>query len=92
MEEFSRQNEAMGMHEELMDDALIDVFDGDKEEESNAIVDQVLAEVGLEATGNMVDAPQSKPITAQKDSAAAEEENRLADQRADELLRQLGAL
>ncbi len=91
MEEFSRQNEAMGMREELMDDALIDVFDGDKEE-PNAIVDQVLAEVGLEATGNMVDAPQSKPITAQKDSAAAEEENRLADQRADELLRQLGAL
>ncbi len=91
MEEFSRQNEAMGMREELMDDALIDAFDGDQEEE-NAIVDQILAEVGMEATGKMLDAPQSKPITAQKESAATAEEDKLADQRADELLKQLGAL
>ncbi len=90
MEEFSRQNEAMGVREELMDDTLIDVFDGDQEEE-NAIVDQVLAEVGMEATGKMLDAPQSKPITAQG-SAATAEEDKLADQRADELLKQLGAL
>ncbi len=91
MEEFSRQNEAMGMREELMDDALIDAFDGDQEEEENAIVDQVLAEVGMQATAGMIDAPGSKPVIAQRESAATEEE-KLADQRADELLKQLGAL
>ncbi len=79
------------MREELIDDTLIDAFDADQEEEENAILDQVLAEVGLEATGGMIDAPQSKPVTEQRESASTEEE-KLADQRADELLKQLGAL
>ncbi len=79
------------MREDLMDDALIDAFDDDQEEEENAIVDQVLAEVGLEATGGMIDAPQSKPIAEQRESTVTEED-KLADQRADELLKQLGAL
>ena len=46
MQQFAQQNEMMGLREELMDDALIDAFDGEGvEEESNAIVDQVLTEV-----------------------------------------------
>jgi charged multivesicular body protein 2A len=48
MQQFAQQNEMMGLREELMDDALIDAFDGEGvEEESNAIVDQVLTEVSL---------------------------------------------
>jgi division protein CdvB (Snf7/Vps24/ESCRT-III family) len=46
MQQFAQQNEMMGLREELMDDALIDAFDGEGvEEESDAIVDQVLTEV-----------------------------------------------
>jgi charged multivesicular body protein 2A len=46
MQQFAQQNEMMGLREELMDDALIDAFDGEGvEEESDAIVNQVLTEV-----------------------------------------------
>eukprot|EP00953_Heterococcus_sp_UTEX-ZZ885_P015755 8878-Heterococcus_DN1.PRE.1 len=38
MQQFAQQNEMMGLREELMDDALIDAFDGEGvEEESDAI-------------------------------------------------------
>jgi Snf7 len=45
MEQFAVQSETMALREEVMDDALIDAFDGDAEAETDAIVDQVLSEV-----------------------------------------------
>ena len=88
MAEFSRQNEIMGMREELMDDALIDAFDGEGvEEESDAIVDSVLAEIGLETLQKMRAAPRSAGAAA----AVNDDESQL-DAEADELLRKMNAL
>merc|ERR1719419_2055484 len=48
MMEFERQSEIMDMKEEMMNDAIDDVMgDEDDEEESDAVVSQVLDELGL---------------------------------------------
>jgi len=48
MGEFERQSEIMDMKEEMMSDAIDDAMgDEDDEEESDAIVSQVLDELGL---------------------------------------------
>jgi charged multivesicular body protein 2B len=87
MASFARENEVMGMQEDLMDDALIDAFDGEGvEEESDAIVDSVLAEIGLETLGKMASAPTTATASATGES------DELADLEADELLRKLQAL
>ena len=49
MREFEKQSEIMDMKEEMMNDAVDDAMgDEDDEEESNAIVTQVLDELGLQ--------------------------------------------
>eukprot|EP01059_Diplonema_ambulator_P000081 TRINITY_DN10063_c0_g1_i1.p1 TRINITY_DN10063_c0_g1~~TRINITY_DN10063_c0_g1_i1.p1 ORF type:complete len:213 (+),score=76.46 TRINITY_DN10063_c0_g1_i1:51-689(+) len=50
MMEFEKQNEIMGMKGEMMDDAIDDVMNEecDEEEETEALVNQVLDEIGLE--------------------------------------------
>ena len=64
MAQFQRENEAMNVKEEMMDDVLADAFDSEGvEEEAEQVTNQVLAELGVELDGKMVglDAPTSKP-------------------------------
>lgn len=74
--EFAKQQEKMDLSEEMMNDALADAFDGDGvEEEADEITGQVLAELGLQLDGQMVDAPTNKLPVAEKeqvDDAAAQ--------------------
>ncbi|CAN0124235.1 unnamed protein product [Ascophyllum nodosum] len=89
LQEFAVQNEKMNMTEEMMDDALIDAFDNEGiEAEADGVVDQVLAEIGLDIDGKMLDAPTNAPAVA-KPSAA--EETKL-DAKTEQLLAQLNAL
>jgi len=58
MEQFKQESAKMEMTDEIMGDTLDDLFDAsDDEEEQDAIVSQVLDEIGIEITGKMVDAP-----------------------------------
>ncbi|CAM9773930.1 unnamed protein product [Ectocarpus fasciculatus] len=91
MQQFAVENEKMNMSEEMMDDALIDAFDGEGvEEEADGVVGQVLAELGLEMDGKMVDAPTNTPAGVAKPSATAEDTK--LDAKTEELLAQLNAL
>ena len=48
MMEFERETEIMDLKEELMSDTIDDVIgEGDEDEESEAIVQQVLGELGI---------------------------------------------
>merc|ERR1719450_1044621 len=62
MTEFEKQNEMMGMKEEMMADAMDDAFadDEDEDEEEN-ILGSVLAELGVEG-GNKMASAGSDPI------------------------------
>ncbi|ETW05913.1 hypothetical protein H310_03555 [Aphanomyces invadans] len=56
--DFEKQSEMMGMREEMLDDTLIDAFDDEEvEAEGDAVVDQVLTEIGLDLGSLMADAP-----------------------------------
>merc|ERR1719357_935990 len=58
MQEFEKQSEIMDMKGEMMEDAIDDVMgDEDDEEESDAIVNQVLDELGLQLNDKIGDAP-----------------------------------
>lgn len=66
-------------------------FDGEGvEAEADGVVDQVLAEIGLDIDGRMLDAPTNAPAIAQP-AAKAEEEVKL-DSKTEQLLAQLDAL
>ncbi|XP_076466306.1 charged multivesicular body protein 2b-like [Babylonia areolata] len=60
MQEFEKQSTKMGMTEEMINDTLDDILaeSGDEEEE-DAIVNQVLDEIGIEITDKMVNAPSA---------------------------------
>merc|ERR1711868_330718 len=58
MQEFEKQSEIMDMKEEMMSDVIDDALgDEDDEEESDAIVTQVLDELGLQMTDNLAAVP-----------------------------------
>ena len=58
--EFERQAEIMDMKEEMMNDAIDDAMgDEEDEEESDAIVSQVLDEVGLSLTDELSNLPST---------------------------------
>ncbi|XP_077995631.1 charged multivesicular body protein 2a-like [Glandiceps talaboti] len=58
MMEFEKQSEIMDMKEEMMSDAIDDAMgDDDDEEESDAIVSQVLDELGLQLTDDLAVLP-----------------------------------
>merc|ERR1719411_1909528 len=58
MMEFEKQSEIMDMKGEMMEDAIDDVMgDEDEEEESDAIVNQVLDELGLQMTDQITGLP-----------------------------------
>merc|ERR1712203_737690 len=56
MMEFEKQSEIMDMKGEMMEDAIDDVME-DEEEESDAIVAQVLDELGLQLNDKLGDVP-----------------------------------
>jgi charged multivesicular body protein 2B len=54
MQEFDMANTKMEMTEEMMNDTLDDILaDSDEEEEQDAIVNQVLDEIGIEISGKV---------------------------------------
>jgi len=61
MQAFERESAKLGMSEEMMNDTLDDILNesGD-EEEQDAIVSQVLDEIGIEISGKMAGAPQAQ--------------------------------
>ncbi|KAF2368308.1 Snf7 family [Trinorchestia longiramus] len=60
MQEFEKQTEIMNMKEEMMNDVIDDAMEGeDDEEESDAIVSQVLDELGLQMTEGLGDLPST---------------------------------
>lgn len=77
MMEFEKQSEIMDMKEEMMNDAIDDAMgDEDDEDESDAIVSQVLDELGLQLTDELSGLPstgQSLGVTnkAKEPQAAA---------------------
>ena len=61
MMEFEKQNEMMGMKEEMMEDAMDDAFaDDEDEDEEEAVVGAILAELGVEAASKMESAPTTQ--------------------------------
>jgi len=87
MQEFEKQNMKMEMTEEMINDTMDEVFDdsGD-EEEQDAIVSQVLDEIGIEITGKMVNAPSAHR------GDLGESSKKAAGMSDDDLERQLAAL
>ena len=54
MQEFDMANTKMGMTEEMMNDTLDDILaDSDDEAEQDAVVNQVLDEIGIEISGKV---------------------------------------
>ncbi|XP_037800996.1 charged multivesicular body protein 2a isoform X1 [Penaeus vannamei] len=76
MQEFEKQTEIMDMKEEMMNDVIDDAMgDEDDEEETDAVVSQVLDELGLQMTEGLSDLPSAagtigNPTPANKQSVA----------------------
>merc|ERR1719410_490285 len=65
MQEFEKQSEIMDMKEEMMSDVIDDALgDEDDEEESDAIVTQVLDELGLQLTDQITGLPVASGTVA----------------------------
>merc|ERR1719440_2696733 len=77
MKQFAMESEKMEMTQEMMGDAMDDAMgDEDDEEETDALVAQVLGEIGLDMTGNIEAAPStslqtSEPATKEPEEDAA---------------------
>ncbi|KAJ1533437.1 Charged multivesicular body protein 2A [Cladochytrium tenue] len=72
MMDFERESEVMNMKEEMMNDAIDDaVEEEDDEEETEAIVNQVLDEIGISLNQQLVDAPTGKIGTKTSEPAEA---------------------
>ncbi|XP_076351230.1 charged multivesicular body protein 2a-like isoform X2 [Tachypleus tridentatus] len=94
MQEFEKQSEIMDMKEEMMNDAIDDVMeDEEDEEESEALVSQVLDELGLQLSEKLTglpseggslsaDSEKNKPVVALT-GADADLEARLENLRKD---------
>ncbi|EYC24624.1 hypothetical protein Y032_0013g2011 [Ancylostoma ceylanicum] len=84
MREFQMAQERLGLSEEMMNDALDNILDesGD-EEEQNAIVNQVLDEIGIECQSKLANVPKvpTSVGTAAKPMSDKDIENMLAQLR-----------
>jgi len=79
MQAFERESAKLEMSEEMMNDTLDDILNesGD-EEEQDAIVNQVLDEIGIEISGKMAGAPQAQKGAV--GGAEAEKSSGLSDE------------
>lgn len=60
MQEFEKQSEIMDMKEEILNDAIDDAMgDEDDEEESDAVVNQILDELGLDLSDKLKELPNT---------------------------------
>merc|ERR550534_1048596 len=83
MMEFEKQSEIMDMKGEMMEDAIDDVMgDDDDADESDAIVNQVLDELGLQLNDKLGDAPVGTGTLAS--TAAAKNKTAVAAGAADD--------
>ncbi|GAB1606778.1 charged multivesicular body protein 2a-like [Argonauta hians] len=64
MMEFEKQSEMMDMKEEMINDAIDDAMGEDDEEESDAIVSQVLDELGLQMSEELSGLPTTSSVLA----------------------------
>ncbi|KAG2455514.1 CHM2A protein, partial [Polypterus senegalus] len=84
MMEFEKQSEIMDMKEEMMNDAIDDAMgDEDDEEESDAVVSQVLDELGLTLTDELSNLPSTGGSLSVAAGKKAEPAAALADADAD---------
>ncbi|MBN3315512.1 UBC12 enzyme, partial [Atractosteus spatula] len=84
MMEFERQSELMDMKEEMMNDAIDDAMgDEDDEEESDAVVSQVLDELGLTLSDELSNLPATGGSLSVAAGKKAEPTPTLADADAD---------
>merc|ERR1712098_297391 len=90
MRDFEIANTKMGMTEEIMNDALDDMLteSGDEEEE-DAIVNQVLDEIGIEVSGKLSEAPAAGK--SKLGAEAISSRNKEADAEIEAMLAQLKA-
>ena len=81
LQDFEKESTKMDMADEMMGDTLDDLLGGsDDEEEQDAIVSQVLDEIGIEITGKMADAPSagsSKLPQTSKSSKMSDEDKEI---------------
>lgn len=71
--EFERENEKTEMTEEMMGDAMDMAFEtGETEEDEDAIVNQVLDEIGINLTGELQSAPNTNVKEPQAVAASSE--------------------
>merc|ERR1712096_50648 len=88
MQEFDMANTKMGMTEEMMNDTLDDILaDSGDEEEQDAIVSQVLDEIGIEISGKLSEAPSAGKGTL--GAEAISKKNKEADDEIEKMLAQL---
>lgn len=72
MQEFEKQSEIMDMKEEILNDAIDDAMgDEDDEEESDAIVTQILDELGLDLSDKLKELPNTGGTLSTAASASA---------------------
>merc|ERR1719271_1645139 len=61
MMEFEKQNEVMGMKEEMMEDAMDDAFaDDEDEDEEEAVLGAVFAELGVDLANKLSETPTAQ--------------------------------
>mmetsp|Transcript_16970 Transcript_16970/g.34569 ORF Transcript_16970/g.34569 Transcript_16970/m.34569 type:complete len:254 (-) Transcript_16970:245-1006(-) len=75
MMEFEKENAKSEMMQEIMGDAIDDVMDENGEEEEEAIVAQVLDEIGVDMSATIPNAPEMGVGTGLGVGAGAEKEN-----------------
>jgi len=61
--EFQKQNEIMGMKEEMINDTLDEMADEDEDEESEEVINQTLEEIGIDLGASLADVPATKTAT-----------------------------
>jgi len=61
--EFQKQNEIMGMKEEMINDTLEDMAEDDEDEESEDVINQTLEEIGIDLGASLADVPATKTAT-----------------------------
>jgi len=58
--EFQKQNEIMGMKEEMINDTLDEMAEEDEDEESEDVINQTLEEIGIDLGASLADVPAAK--------------------------------
>jgi len=61
--EFQKQNEMMGMKEEMINDTLDEMADEDEDEESEEVINATLEEIGIDLGASLADVPAAKTAT-----------------------------